>query len=90
MRVAAVTRLAALQGNVALVEKVKLLTAGQQDFGNVASEAWAKTQDLKHQLQLIEAAWHDPQIAPAHGMLNAMDETRRLLAGLPLSGWLNL
>ncbi len=87
MRKAAVTRLAALQGNVALKEKVKLLIAGQQDFRSVAIEAWATTQDLKHQLQMIEAARHDPQIAPAYDMPDAMDETRRLLAGLSLSGW---
>jgi hypothetical protein len=76
-----------LQGNVALAEKVKLLTAEQEDFRSVAVEAWATTIDLKRQLKLIEAAWRDPQIDPAYDMPSAMDETRRPLAGLPLSGW---
>ena len=87
MRKAAVVRLAALQGNVALAEKIRLLVAEQEDFRGVATEAWATTANLKRQLELIEAAWHDPKIVPAYDMPNAMDETRRLLAGLPLRGW---
>ena len=87
LRKAAVVRLAALQGNIALAEKVKLLVAEQEDFRGVATEAWATTLNLKHQLELIESAWHDPKVDPAYDMPSAMDETRRLLAGLPLRGW---
>ena len=87
LREAAVRRLAALQGNIALQEKVKLLIAEQDDFRSVASQAWATTIDLKRQLELIEAAWRNPQIDPAYDMPSAMDETRRLIAGLPLRGW---
>ena len=87
LREGAVQRLAALQGNIALQEKVKLLIAEQDDFRSVAGEAWATTIDLKRQLQLIEAAWRNPQIDPAYDMPSAMDETRRLIAGLPLRGW---
>ncbi len=87
LRDAAVRRLAVLQGDTALDEKVKLLIAEQEDFRAVESEAWATTRDLKRQLELLEAAWHDPRITPAYDMPTALDETRRLLAGVPLSGW---
>lgn len=87
LREAAVARLAALQGNVALDEKVKLLISEQDDFRSVARQAWATTRDLKRQLDLIQAAWRNPEIDPAYDMPSAMDETRQLLAGRPLSGW---
>ena len=87
MSQAAVRRLAALQGNIALDEKVKLLTAEQTDFRSVETEAWATTSDLMRQLNLLEAAWRNPQITPAYDMRSALDETRRLLAGRPLAGW---
>lgn len=61
MRKAAVVRLAALQGEIALEEEIKLLVAEQEEFRSVATEAWATTLDLERQLGLIEAAWHDPR-----------------------------
>ncbi len=87
LRRAAVTRLAALQGDIALEEKVKLLIAEQDDFRGVETEAWATTRDLPRQLELIQAAWRDPHVAPAYDMPRAMDETRLMIAGRPLSGW---
>jgi hypothetical protein len=83
----AMHRLAALQGDAALVEKIKMLKSGDDDFRSVLGEAFSATRDLHKQLEQLEQAWNDPAVEPMWPTLGALDTTRLLLAGKNLSGW---
>lgn len=83
----AMRSLATLQGDEALLEKVKLLEEGDDDFRSFYREAFATTHDLHKQLTLLEQAWTDPRLTPAYDTPDALNETRGLLAGRNLSGW---
>lgn len=83
----AMDRLATLQGDEALAEKIKLLEDGNEDFRNVYREAFATTHDLQKQLTLLEQAWADPKRMPQYDTPDALGETRLLLAGRNLRGW---
>lgn len=87
IRQAAFARLAALQGDDALAEKVRRIVAADEDFRHVMPVAMATTRNLPHQLELLQAAWHNPAEPPRWDEPGAMDETRRLMANLPLQGW---
>ncbi|WP_047491367.1 hypothetical protein [Terriglobus sp. TAA 43] len=87
IRQAAFTRLAALQGDDALVEKVRLIAAADDGFRSFVPVAMATTRNLSRQLELLEAVWHNPANPPHWDEPTAMDETRRLMANLPLQGW---
>ena len=87
LRQNAMHRLAALQGNEALSEKITLLEAGDEDFRRVYREAFATTHDLQRQLALLTQAWSNPQLTPEYDTPDALYETRLLLAGRNLPGW---
>lgn len=87
IREAAFTRLAALQGDDALQEKVRRIVDADEDFRGFMSVAMATTRNLPRQLELLQAAWHNPANPPRWDEPAAMDETRRLMANLPLQGW---
>ncbi|SDF89964.1 hypothetical protein [Terriglobus roseus] len=87
IRQAAFARLAALQGDDALTEKVRLIVAEDEDFRSFMPVAMATTSNLPHQLELLQAAWRNPANPPRWDEPSAMDETRRLIANLPLQGW---
>ena len=83
----AMGRLAALQGEESLTEKVRLLKEADDDFRSVYREAFASTQDLKRQLALLEDAWTNPALIPRYDTPDALDETRMMAAGRNLQGW---
>jgi hypothetical protein len=87
LRSHATRRLATLQGNEALAEKIKLLEEGDDDFRSVSREAFASTLDLNHQLALLKDAWTNPALTPPYDAPDALNETRSLLAGRNLEGW---
>lgn len=84
----AVERLAALQGDVALIAKVRLILAEDLEMRRVTREALASTRNLPLQLSLLEDAWRDPTISPVYDMPAALQETRALMRGQTLPGWL--
>lgn len=83
----AVSRLAALQGDVALIAKVRLILAEDLEMRRVMREALASTCNLPLQLSLLEDAWKDPKISPTYDMPSALQETRALMRGQTLPGW---
>ena len=83
----AVERLAALQGDVALIAKVRLILAEDLEMRRVTREALASTRNLPLQLSLLEDAWKDPTISPVYDMPAALQETRALMRGQTLPGW---
>jgi len=83
----AVERLAALQGDVALIAKVRLILAEDLEMRRVTREALASTRNLPLQLSLLEDAWRDPTISPVYDMPAALQETRALMRGQTLPGW---
>jgi hypothetical protein len=83
----AMERLATLQGDDALAEKIKLLEDGDDDFRSVYREAFATTHDLQKQLAQLEQAWTDPKRTPRYDTPDAIYETRSLLAKRSLQGW---
>jgi len=83
----AVSRLADLQGDVALIAKVRMILAGDLEMGRVSREALASTRNLQLQLALLEDAWKDPTISPVYDMPDALQETRALIRGQTLPGW---
>ena len=87
LRQSAMDRLAALQGDDALAEKIRLLGSGDEEFRQVLREAFATTHDLHKQLVLLEQAWRDPKLTPQYDTPSALNETRLLLAGRSLAGW---
>jgi len=72
----AVERLAALQGDVALIAKVRLILAEDFEMRRVTREALASTRNLPLQLSLLEDAWKDPTISPVYDMPAALQEAR--------------
>ena len=87
LRQNAMHRLAALQGDEALLEKINLLEAGDEDFRRVYREAFATTHDLQRQLALLTQAWTNPKLTPEYDTPDALYETRLLLTGRNLPGW---
>jgi hypothetical protein len=87
IREAAFARLAALQGDDALAEKVRRIVAADEDFRSFMPVALATTRNLPRQLELLQTAWRNPANPPRWDEPSAMDETRRLMANLPLQGW---
>jgi hypothetical protein len=83
----AMARLATLQGDEALTEKIHLLEEGDDDFRSVFREAFASTRNLKRQLALLEDAWTNPALIPRYDTPSALTETRMLAAGQNLPGW---
>jgi hypothetical protein len=83
----AMQTLAALGGEDALTEKIKRFEEGDDCFRRVYRQAFATTRDLQRQLTLLEQAWTDPKLTPGFDTTDALDETRRLLAGRNLPGW---
>jgi hypothetical protein len=79
--------LAALQGDVALIAKVRLILAGDFEMRRIMREALASTRNLPLQLSLLEDAWKDPTISPVYDMPAALRETRALTRGQTLPGW---
>ena len=86
-RGSALKRLATLQGDEALREKIRLLESGDDDFRSVYREAFATTHDLSKQLAMLEDAWTNPKLVPQYDTPDALGETRMLMAGRPLEGW---
>jgi hypothetical protein len=84
---AALRKLATLQGDAALEEKIKLLEDGDDDFRGVYREAFATTRDWTKQLALLKEAWTDPKLTPRYDTPDALTETRMLLAGRNVGGW---
>ena len=87
MRMAAFNRLASLQGDDALAEKLHLIVTEDEDFRAFMPLAMATTRNQQRQLDLLQAAWRNPANLPYGDVLDAMNETRRLMANLPLDGW---
>ena len=83
----AISRLAALQGDDALIAKVHLILAEDSEMRGVTREALASTRNLPLQLSLLENAWKDPTISPIYDMPAALQETRALMRGQTLPGW---
>ena len=83
----AVARLAALQGDDALRAKIRLILAEDDDMRRVTRAALASTRNLPLQLSLLEAAWKDPAIPPVYDLPDALQETRALMRGETLSGF---
>lgn len=86
-RYAAMNRLSALQGDESMVEKVRMIVAGDETFRRFMSVAIVSTRNLPRQLELLEAAWRNPANPPRWDEPGAMSLTRRMIANLPLSGW---
>ncbi|MEG9433605.1 hypothetical protein [Terriglobus sp. ADX1] len=86
IREAAFARLAALQGEDALAEKVRRIVEEDEDFRSFMPVAMATTRNLPRQLELLQAAWRNPANTPRWDEPSAIDETRRLMANLPLQG----
>lgn len=80
-------QLAALQGDDALRAKIHFMLAEYDGMRQVTREALASTRNLKLQLELLEAAWHDPAVKPIYDMPMALSETRALMRGQTLPGW---
>lgn len=87
IRQAAFHRLATLQGDEALAEKIRTIVHTDWAFRSVLSLAMASTNNLQHQLDLLHATWLAPNTSPNGDVLEAMNQTRRLMAGLPIAGW---
>jgi hypothetical protein len=83
----AVSRLAALEGDDALRAKIRLIQSEDDDVRQVMDEALAATRNLALQLSLLEAAWKDPATDPIYDMPEALQETRALMRGQILPGW---
>jgi len=83
----AISRLATLQGDGALRAKIRLIVAEDGDMRQVTREALASTRSLPLQLSLLEAAWKDPAIPPVYDLRDALQETRALLRGQTLPGF---
>jgi hypothetical protein len=83
----AMARLAALQGDESLAEKIRLLKEGDDDFRSIYREAFASTRNLERQLALLEDAWTNPGVIPRYDTPDALTETRMLLTGRNLEGW---
>ena len=86
-RANAFQQLAALQGDDALRAKIHFMLAQYGGMRQVTTEALASTRNFKLQLELLEAAWHDPAVKPIYDMPAALSETRALLRGQRLPGW---
>jgi hypothetical protein len=86
-RQAAYARLAALQGDVSLRAKIQLILDEDEDMRQVTSQALASTHNLRLQLSLLEAAWHDDTHAPPYDLLGSIEQTHRLIRGETTPGW---
>ncbi|HEY9138587.1 MAG TPA: hypothetical protein VIM67_09965, partial [Terriglobus sp.] len=60
IRRAAFARLASLQGDEALAEKVRRIVAADEEFRSFMPLAMATTRNWQRQLELLQAAWRDP------------------------------
>lgn len=83
----AMAHLADLQGDEALRLKVQWILSGDEQMRTYAPEAIATSHNLALQLQLLEAAWRDPQQMPLWDLPSLLEETRVLLRGKNLKGW---
>src|ERR1035437_7999887 len=86
-RAAAVTKLAALGGDDALREKIRMMLASDDDIRQNTPLALASTRNLELQLSLLEAAWNDVSRAPFYDLAWALQQTRSLMRGEVQPGW---
>jgi hypothetical protein len=87
MRQGALNRLATLQGDVALDEKLHLILTANENFRSYLPVAMATTTNLQRQLDQLQSAWRDPAQIPRFDVPSAMSETRLIMANQPLEGW---
>ena len=81
-------QLAALSGDDAVRAKVRWLLADDDNSArNAMAGGLAASRNYDLQLQLLEAAWHDPQHVPNSAVLNAIESTRLFQSGRALDGW---
>jgi hypothetical protein len=87
----AARQLAYLPGDDAVRAKVRWLLEPQNGLGQTVEsqmmEGLASSRNLKLQLDLLEAAWLDPQRTPGSSLLEAMQQTRAFLRHQTLPGW---
>ena len=83
----AVDRLAALEGDEALHAKIDLMLKEDDDMRQATTVALATTRNLQLQLSLLDAAWKDVQHPPIYDLPGALQQTRALLRGQTLPGW---
>jgi hypothetical protein len=86
-RTAAISRLSTLQGDDALRAKVDLILAADDTMRSFMREALASTRNLELQLSLLKAGWSDSNREPAYDLPEALEETRTLLRGQSIPGW---
>jgi hypothetical protein len=87
---AAAERLAALPGDDAVRAKVRWLLTEDEDHNNAQSAmtaGLAASRNYDLQLQLLLAAWRNPQHVPDSTLLDAIENTRLFQAGKALPGW---
>jgi hypothetical protein len=86
-RTAAVAKLAALGGDDALREKMRMMLAADGDMRQNSRLALASTRNLDLQLSLLEASWTDVSTAPFFDLADALEQTRLLMRGEMMQGW---
>lgn len=87
----AALQLACLPDDDAIRAKVRWFLDPVNDVGESVEkqmlEGFASSRNLKLQLDLLEAAWLDPERIPQASVLEAMQETRAFLRRQTLAGW---
>lgn len=86
-RATAVAKLAALGGDDAVREKIRMMRASDDDIRQNTPLALASTRNLELQLSLLEAAWNDVSQAPFYDLAWALQQTRSLMRGEVQPGW---
>jgi hypothetical protein len=87
----AAQQLAYLPGDEAVRAKVRWFldsfSGANESLEKQMLEGFASSRNLKLQLDLLEAAWLDPQRTPQSSLLDAMQQTRAFLRHQTLNGW---
>ena len=92
----AALRLSYLAGDDAVRAKIHWLLAADQNFDEkndrdnirgLMLDGLASSRNLQLQLDLLQAAWRDPQRAPAWTLEDALQQTRAFLRRQTIPGW---